>query len=98
MRTLTLGLAAATILALTGASLTAGGALVGSSEPGRAENTHQISTGGLGAIGQSGFFRGGSYRLVKSDMTGTGGGAGMGKGGMMGDMMGGMGKGKDKKG
>jgi hypothetical protein len=59
---------------------------------------HQISAGGVGAIGEQGFFRGRSYILTKGDMSGMGGGAGMGKGGMKGDMMGGMGKGQDKKG
>jgi hypothetical protein len=96
MRTLALALAAVTILALTAVTgLTAGGVLVGSTEPGPPADPvqkHRISSGGLGAIGQGGFLRGGDYRLAKSDMSGTGGGGGMGKGGMMGDMMGGMGK------
>ena len=96
MRTLILALSAMTFLALTAVTgFTAGGALVGSTEPGAPTDPtqkHRISSGGLGAIGQGGFLRGGSYRLVKSDMSGTGGGGGMGKGGMMGDMMGGMGK------
>ena len=100
MRTLVLALAAVTILALTAVTgLTAGGGLVGSTEP-RAPadpvQKHRISSGGLGAIGQGGFLRGGDYRLARGDMSGTGGGGGMGKGGMMGDMMGGMGKGGKK--
>ena len=99
MRTLVLALAAVTILALTAVTgFTAGGGLIGSTEPGApAVQNHRVSSGGLGAIGQGGFLRGGGdYRLAKSDMTGTGGGGGMGKGGMMGDMMGGMGKGGKK--
>ena len=100
MRTLVLALAAVTILALTAVTgFTAGRGLVGSTEPGAPADPvqkHRISSGGLGAIGQGGFLRGGDYRLARGDMSGTGGGGGMGKGGMMGDMMGGMGKGGKK--
>jgi hypothetical protein len=97
MRRLMLGLGAVTILAMTAVTgLTAGGVLVRSTEP--SIQKHQISAGGVGAIGEQGFFRGRSYILTKGDMSGMGGGAGMGKGGMKGDMMGGMGKGQDKKG
>jgi hypothetical protein len=99
MRTLMLALAASTILALTAVTgLNAGGVLGGSADPGTRTDsiqTHRISSGGLGGIGQRGFLRGRSYILAKGDMSGMGGGAGMGKGGMMGDMMGGMGKGKN---
>jgi hypothetical protein len=97
MRVPMLALAALMMLTLTAVNgFTAGGVPVGSSEPGRTETIqkHRISSGGVGAIGHTGFLRGGNYTLVKGDMGGTGGGAGMGKGGMMGDMMGGMGKGK----
>ena len=98
MRALMLGLGAVTILAMTAVTgLTAGGVFVRSTEP--SVQKHQISAGGgVGAIGEQGFFRGRSYILTKGDMSGMGGGAGMGKGGMKGDMMGGMGKGQDKKG
>lgn len=100
MRTLMLALAAVTILAMTAVTgLTAGGVLVGSTEPGARTDSiqkHHISFGGVGAIGQRDFFRDGSYILIKGDMSGRGGGLGMGKGGMKGDMMGGMGKGKGK--
>src|SRR5262245_9681911 len=99
MRTLVLALAAVTILALTAVTgLTAGGGLVGSTEPGAPAEVqkHRIRSGGLGAIGQGGFLRGGGYSIARGDMSGTGGGGGMGKGGMMGDMMGGMGKGGKK--
>jgi len=100
MRTLTVGLAAVTIVALTAVTgFTAGGAPVASTEVGATTEPvqkHRVSSGGLGAMGQGGFLRGGAYRLAKGDGKGTGGGGGMGKGGMMGDMMGGMGK-KGKK-
>jgi len=96
MRTLMLALAAMTVLALTAMTgFTAGGVPVGSTESGAPNDPIQkshMSSGGVGAIGQGGFLRGGAYRLAKGDMSGTGGGGGMGKGGMMGDMMGGMGK------
>jgi hypothetical protein len=96
MRTLTLALAAMAILAFTAVTgFTAGRALVGSTEPAAPTGSvqrHHVSSGGLGAIGQGVFLRGGSYTLAKGDMSGTGGGGGMGKGGMKGDMMGGMGK------
>jgi len=97
MRTVVLALAAMTILALTAVTgFTAGGVLLGSTDPGGAPTDpirkHQIRSGGLGAIGQGGFLRDGDYTLVKGDMSGRGGGLGMGKGGMKGDMMGGMGK------
>jgi len=87
MRTLILALTAVTILALT--AFTAGAVLVGSTETG-APTDHQVRSGGLGVIGQSGFLRNGAYdRLARSDMSGTGGGDMMG--GMRGDMMGNMG-------
>jgi hypothetical protein len=92
MRTLILALAATTILALTAVTgLTAGGVLVGSAATDPIQK-HYTSSGGLGAMSQGGFLRGGAYQLARGDMSGSGGGAGMGKGGMMGDMMGGMGK------
>jgi|SRR5215831_11905712 len=95
MRTLILALAAMAILAFTAVTGFTAGGVVGSTEPGASTNPiqkHQVSSGGLGAIGHGGFLRGGGYRLAKGDGTGTGGGGGMGKGGMMGDMMGSMGK------
>ena len=96
MRTRVLAVAAVTILSMTAVTgLTAGGVLIGSTEPRVPTDTiqkHHISSGGLSAIGQRGFLRGRAYILAKGDMSGTGGGRGMGKGGMMGDMMGGMGK------
>jgi hypothetical protein len=96
MRTRMLALGAVTILAMTAVTgLTAGGVLRSTES---SIQKHQISAGGVGAIGEQGFFRGRSYILTKGDMSGMGGGAGMGKGGMKGDMMGGMGKGQDKKG
>ena len=91
MRTLILALTAVT-------AFTAGGVLVGSTEPGAPTDPiqkHQIRSGGLGGIAQGGFLRGGAYdRLARGDMSGTGGG-GM-RGDMMGDMMGGMGRGRDR--
>src|SRR5260370_4821271 len=71
MRTLILALTAVTILALT--AFTAGAVLVGSTEPGASTHQkHRVRSGGLGVIGQSGFFRSGAfYRLAKGDMTGT---------------------------
>jgi len=91
MRALILALTAVTILALT--AFTAGAVLVGSSELGApTDQKHQVRSGGLGVIGQSGFLHNGAYdTLAKGDMSGTGGG-GM-RGGAMGDMMGGMGMG-----
>lgn len=96
MRIVMLALAAMTVLAFTAVTgFTAGGVQVGSTEPGAdLMPKHSVSSGGLGAIGQGGFLRGGGYKLAKGDGTGTGGGGGMGKGGMKGDMMGSMGKGK----
>src|SRR6266853_2331764 len=91
MRALILALTAVTILALT--AFTAGAVLVGSAELGApTDQKHQVRSGGLGVIGQSGFLRSGPYdRLARGDMTGTGGGDM--RGGAMGDMMGGLGMG-----
>ncbi len=84
----------ALILALTVVTaFTAGGVLVGSTEPGAPPDPiqkRQIRSGGLAGIGQGGFLRGGAYdSFAKSDMSGTGGGGMMG--GKSGDMMGSMG-------
>ena len=86
MRTLILAL---TVLALTAVTaFTAGGVLVGGTEPGAP--TRQIHSGGLSGIGQGGFLRGGAYdSFAKGDMMGDGGGGMMGD--MSGDMMGSMG-------
>jgi len=79
---------AATILTLTAVTaFTAGGALVGSTDPGR-----QTRSGGVAGNPQGGLLHGGYDVIARSDMSGMGGGGKMG--GMMGDMMGSMGKGK----
>ena len=81
---------AVTILALTAVTaFTAGGALVGSTDPGR-----QTPSGGVAGNPQGGFLHGGHDVIARSDMSGMGGGGMMG--GMMGDMMGSMGKGKGR--
>jgi hypothetical protein len=86
MRTLILALTAVT-------AFTAGGILVGSTEPGAPTDPiqkRQIRSGGLAGIGQGGFLRGGAYdSFARGDMMGDGGGAKMGS--MGGDMMGNMG-------
>jgi hypothetical protein len=84
------------ILALTAvAAFTAGGILVGSTEPGAPTDPiqkHQIRSGGLAGNGQGGFLRGGAYdAFARGDMMGDGGGGKMGN--MGGDMMGNMGMG-----
>ena len=77
---------AVTIVALTAVTaFTAGGALVGSPDPGR-----QIRSGGVAGNPQGGLLRGGHDIIARGDMSGSGGGGKMG--GKMGDMMGGMGK------
>ncbi len=79
---------AVTIVALTAVTaFTAGGALVGSTDPGR-----QTRSGGVAGNPQGGFLRGGYDVIARGDMSGSGGG-GM-RGGMMGGMSGSMGKGK----
>jgi hypothetical protein len=84
MRTLILGLTAATILAVTG------GVLVGSAGTDPTQK-YQTRSGGLGGPPQGGLLRGGAEdRLVRGDMTGTGGGAGGHKGAMRGGKGGGM--------
>ena len=86
MRTLTLALMAATVLALT--AVTAFTAVGEAS----IDQRHQVRSGGLGVIGPSGFLHNGAYeKFAKSDMMGNGGGGMMG--GMMGNMMGSMGRG-----
>ncbi len=85
---------ALTILAATAVTaFTAGGVLVGSTEPGAPPDPiqkRQIRSGGLAGIGQGGFLRGEAYAsLAKSDMSGNGGGGMMGS--KTGDMMGSMG-------
>jgi hypothetical protein len=94
MRRLILALTAIMLVPTALAALTAGGGLVGSTEPGATTDVipkGQIHSGGVAGGGQGGFLRGHDI-LARGDMSGTGGG-GM-RGGMMGDMMGGMGKGK----
>jgi len=94
MRTLILALTAVT-------AFTAGGVLVGSTEPGAPTDPiqkRQIRSGGLAGIGQGRFLRGGAYYsfargdidgFARGDMMGDGGGGMMGD--MSGDMMGSMG-------
>lgn len=83
MRTPIVALAAVSILALT--AVTAYTAATESSAPG------QVRSGGLGGGPQGGFLHGGAYdKLVRGDMSGSGGG-GM-KGNHKGDMMGHMGR------
>ena len=82
---------AVTILALTAVTaFTAGGALVGSTDPGT--DAIQKRSGGVAGNPQGGLLRGGYDIIARGDMSGTGGGGKMG--GMRGDMMGGMGKGR----
>jgi hypothetical protein len=88
MRKLVLAL---TILALTAVTaFTAGGALVGSTDPGADPiQKRQIRSGGVAGNPQGGFLHGGYDVIAKSDMSGTGGGGMMGD--KTGDMMGSMG-------
>src|SRR6266853_705881 len=71
MRALILALTAVTILALT--AFTAGAVLVGSAELGApTDQKHQIRSGGLGVIGQSGFVRSGPFSTAgRSDRAST---------------------------
>ncbi len=90
MRKVILALTAVTILALTAV---AGGALVGSTDPGVSTDPTrkpQIHSGGVAGPAQGGFLHGAYDRLARGDMTGSGGGGK--RAGMMGDMMGSMGK------
>jgi hypothetical protein len=86
MRTLILALTAVT-------AFTAGGVLVGSTEPEAPTDPiqkRQIRSGGLAGIGQEGFLRGGADdSFARGDMMGDGGGGMMGD--KTGDMMGSMG-------
>jgi hypothetical protein len=89
MRKLILAITALILVPTALAALTAGGGLVGSTDPGATQKS-QTHSGGVAGGGQGGFLRGHDI-LAKGDMSGTGGG--MMGGGMMGDMMGGMGGG-----
>jgi hypothetical protein len=86
MRTLILVLTAVT-------AFTAGGVLVGSTEPEAPTDPiqkRQIRSGGLAGIGQGGFLRDGADdSFARGDMMGDGGGGMMGD--KTGDMMGSMG-------